>query len=322
MSVPFQPWIIRPDGTLVIEDFCRYGTEDCRFFTVDSVALPTGSSQILFTRYMTCTHCGEIDLISRPMLELPPSGYAVYHVIWKRPPSPDVDGRLRTLEIWMVANSRRMAYEVTFGKWRGITTVPGARCFIDGEEYDNGRPSFAQMLKWRVPRSDVSRLVASRPRWQAWQGKADGGKMAPVIANRGDIILDNGFIRCAPFAITVVKTSSSSATSTTFTGSWLRMNGTLTLTATMWWTSRTVSNCCYYTTSIAPRFMTPHLARRTLCWMFRSMKTSTIFWYARNAPATTFASTTWSGDCAICCWMPNLKSEGGSPAPCDGPFAV
>ena len=205
MSVPFQPWIIRPDGTLVIEDFCRYGTEDCRFFTVDSVALPTGSSQILFTRYMTCTHCGEIDLISRPMLELPPSGYAVYHVIWKRPPSPDVDGRLRTLDIWMVANSRRMAYEVTFGKWRGITTVPGARCFIDGEEYDNGRPSFAQMLKWHVPRGDVSRLMASRPRWQARQGKAGGEKTAPVVPNRGDIILENGFIRCAPPAITVVK---------------------------------------------------------------------------------------------------------------------
>ena len=146
MSVPIHPWIIRPDGTLVIEHFCRYGTEDCQFFTVDSLAWPTGSFLLLRASYMTCTNCDEIELMARPSLWLPPAGYAVYHVIWKRPPSPDVDGRIRTLDIRMVANSRRMAHKVTFGKWRGISTVPGARCFIDGEEYDNGRPSFARCL--------------------------------------------------------------------------------------------------------------------------------------------------------------------------------
>ena len=83
---------------------------------------------------MTCTHCGEIDLMSRPPLQLPPPGYTVYHVSWRRPPGPDVDGRPNTLEIRMVVNSRRMAYKVSFGKWRGISTVPGARCFNDGEE--------------------------------------------------------------------------------------------------------------------------------------------------------------------------------------------
>ena len=204
MSSYTEPWIIRPDGTLVVEHFCSYGT-NCQFFTVDSLVWPAGSVLHLRARYMTCTHCSEIELMSRPMLHLPPAGYAVYHVIWKRPSSPTVDGRLHTLDIRIVANSRRMAYEVTFGKWRGISTVPGARCFIDGEEYNNGRPSFAQMLKWRVPRGDISRLVASRPRWQALQGKAGGGKTAPAVPNRGDIILENGFICCSPPAITVVK---------------------------------------------------------------------------------------------------------------------
>ena len=61
------------------------------------------------------------------------------------------------------------------------------------------------MLRWSVPRGDVGRLVASRPRWQARQGKAGDGKIAPVVPNRGDIILENGFICCSPPAITVVK---------------------------------------------------------------------------------------------------------------------
>ena len=133
MSTYILPWVIRPDGTLVVEWICSYGT-NCQFFTVDSLASPKGLF-LLSPRFMTCTHCGEIDLMSRPLLELPPPGYAVHHVSWRRPPSPDVDGRRNTLEIQMVANSRRIAYEVSFGKWRGISTVPGARCFIDGEEY-------------------------------------------------------------------------------------------------------------------------------------------------------------------------------------------
>ena len=204
MSSYTEPWIIRPDGTLVVEHFCRDET-DCYFFTVDSLVWPTGSSLLHRAKYMTCTHCGEIELMARPSLWPPPPGYAVYHVIWKRPPSPGVDGRSHTLDIRVVANSWRMAYEVTFSKWRGMTMVPGARCFIDGKEYDNGRPSFAQMLKCRVPRGDVSSLAASRPRWQAWRGKAGGEKLAPIVPNRGDIILDNGFIRCASPAISVVK---------------------------------------------------------------------------------------------------------------------
>lgn len=204
MSSYTAPWIIRPDGTLVVEHFCRDET-DCYFFTVDSLVWPTGSSLVHRAKYMTCTHCGEIELMAHPSLWPPPPGYAVYHVIWKRPPSPGVEGRSHTLDIRMVANTRRMAYEVTFSKWQGITMVPDARCFIDGEEYDNGRPSFAQMLKWRVPRGDVSSLAASRLRWQAWHGKAGGEKMAPIVPNRGDIILDNGFIRYVSPAITMVK---------------------------------------------------------------------------------------------------------------------
>ena len=133
MSSYTEPWIFRPDGTLVVEWVCDCST-DYRFFTVDSLAWPSGSVLLLRASHMTCTHCGEIELMYRPPLQLPPPGYAIYHVSWRRPPGPDVDGRLHTLEIRMVANSRRMAYEVSFDKWRGISTVPGARCFIDGEE--------------------------------------------------------------------------------------------------------------------------------------------------------------------------------------------
>lgn len=88
MSFPLLTWIIRPDESLVVEWFCS-NEGDTRFFTVDDVK---SAYACLVATAMTCTCCGASDFMSRPVLQLPPLGYAVSEAALARNPRRNDEG--------------------------------------------------------------------------------------------------------------------------------------------------------------------------------------------------------------------------------------
>lgn len=128
MSTSILPWIVCSDEKLLVEWFCS-DEGDTHLFKVDDV---NPSSTCLVAAAMTCTHCGALDLMSRPFLQLPPPSYAIYKVHWQAVSGIATKDGPHPYSMQVVANSWLAAGQQAQQSRQHLVTRKNLRCMVNG----------------------------------------------------------------------------------------------------------------------------------------------------------------------------------------------